>query len=145
VNIFLTHLFSRCLLPLLLHVLIPQPLPHEVVGKPSNGMVLLVPVSDFVDGPVRAAVVRRAVVADPVSHGLDENWPALSDGNLPGLFGGVVDGKNVVAVHSDGRHAVGGTADGDAITPVLLMNGSGDCVAIVSAEMIFANKLDGMR
>ena len=75
----LTHLFPGGLLPLLLLLLAPQPPLQEIVGVPRDGVVLLVPVANLVHGPVRAAVVRSAVVADTVRHGLDQHGSAAGN------------------------------------------------------------------
>ena len=50
---------------------------------------------------------------------------------LPGGLCGVVDGEDVVAVHADGGHAVGGAAHGDAVALVLLRGRGADGVAVV--------------
>ena len=60
--------------------------------------------------------------------------PAFPNRDLPRLLRGVVNGEHVVAVHPDGGHAVGGTADGDAVALVLLLDGRRDRVAVIPAE-----------
>ena len=71
-----SDLFPGGLLPFLFLLLAPQPPVQKIVGVPRDGVVLLVPVADLVHGPVSTAVVGRAVVADPVCHGLDQHGSA---------------------------------------------------------------------
>ena len=74
----------------------------------------------------------------PLNEMIDQlNWravPALTNGDLPGLPRGVVDGEDVVAVDPDGGHAVGGAADGDPVALVLLLDWRRNRIAVVSAE-----------
>ena len=77
------HLFSRGVLPLLLHLLVPEPLPLEVGGVAGDGVVLLIPVPDLVDRSVGRAVVRGRVMTDAVGHGLDQDGAGLAEGDLP--------------------------------------------------------------
>ena len=46
----------------------------------------------------------------PVGHGLNEEGLVLRHGPPPGLLGGVVHGKHIIAVHADGQDAVPGAS-----------------------------------
>ena len=56
--------------PLLLSFLVPPAHADHVVAQPGDGVVPLVPVAHLVHRPVRRAVVRCAVVADPEKKAL---------------------------------------------------------------------------
>ena len=49
----------------------------------------------------------------------------------PGGLGSVVDGKDVIAVDSDGRHSVAGTTCSDSVTAILLIGRSRDGVTVI--------------
>ena len=53
----------------------------------------------------------------------------------PGGLGSVVDGKDVVAIDSDGRHSVAGTTRGDSVPAILLISRSRNGVTIISDSM----------
>lgn len=46
----------------------------------------------------------------PVGHGLNEEGLVLCHGPPPGLLGGVVHGKHIIAIHADGEDAVPGAS-----------------------------------
>ena len=55
------------------------------------------------------------MVTDAVGHGLQVHGRLVLDDVVPGQLCGLVDGDGVVAVDSDGLHAVGRPADGRAV------------------------------
>ena len=71
-----------------------------------------------------------------VSHSLNQNRPVLTTANLPGFFGGIVNGKHVVPVHPNRGHTIRWTPDGDPVTPILLVTGRGDGIPIIAAEKL---------
>lgn len=52
---------------------------------------------------------RTNVLHPPVGHGFNEKGLVLGQGPAPGLFGGIVHRKDIVAIHSDGVDAITGT------------------------------------
>mmetsp|Transcript_6956 Transcript_6956/g.12521 ORF Transcript_6956/g.12521 Transcript_6956/m.12521 type:complete len:266 (-) Transcript_6956:650-1447(-) len=115
-------------------LLVEPPLGLAKPPKPIDRVVLVVPFLDLLRRPVPGRVVARGVVAHPVAHSLDKHGPVLAQGELlrPGRRG--VDCEEVVAVHSDARHAVPLGPRRDPVSPVLVGDGRGDGEAVVPAE-----------
>ncbi len=74
------------------------------------------------------------MVTHPVGDGLNEHGPLLLDDDLPRLLAGHVYREYVVAVNSDGGHAIGDTPHRDAISRILVINGRRNGVHVVPAE-----------
>ena len=55
------------------------------------------------------------MVANPVCHGLNQHRFILIHTYLPGGLGGIVDGKDIVAIDADGVHPVTRRAGDDAV------------------------------
>lgn len=56
------------------------------------------------------AVVKAGVGQAPVGHGLNEEGLVLRHGPPPGLLGGVVHSKHIIAIHANGQDAVSGAS-----------------------------------
>ena len=74
------------------------------------------------------------MIAYSIRHCLNEHWSLLLNDQLPSMFAGVVDGKDVVAVHTDGVHAVGDATNYDTVSSILIINGGRDGVHVIPAE-----------
>jgi len=81
--------------------------------------------------PLREITGR--VVSDTVGNGFDQNRSLLLQDELTGFLGGYVDGKNIVSIDSDRRHAISNASNCDSIASVLVVNGSRNGVHVVSA------------
>lgn len=60
-----THPLAGLLAPALFLVLVPPFPAHHVVTKPRDGVILLVPVIDFIHGAVGGAIIAGAVMPNP--------------------------------------------------------------------------------
>mmetsp|Transcript_11881 Transcript_11881/g.28339 ORF Transcript_11881/g.28339 Transcript_11881/m.28339 type:complete len:374 (-) Transcript_11881:199-1320(-) len=124
----LTRLQFRILL------VIPRRVLLQISAHAVNRVVLTPPHLQLLGAAVARAVVRRGMVAKPVSHSLDHHRPVLSKCELLGRLGRLVHGKQVIAVTPDGSHAVSGSPRDEPVTRHLLLNGRGDSEAIVAEE-----------
>ena len=93
----------------------------------------LLPLLHFLRVTVRRREVRRRVIADSVRDSLDEGGALLPQDELSGVLGRCIDRKDIIAVDTDGGHAVGDTAHCDTVTSVLIIDGRRDGVHVVSA------------
>ena len=108
---------------------------EEIVLESGYWIVVLLPRVHLVDRSVGCAVVRCAVMAQTIGHGLDQHWSRLLDCDLSRCSCGVVDGEQVVTVDSNGDNAVSWTSRGNTIASVLILDRRGNGVTIVTAEM----------
>ena len=56
----------------------------------------------------------------PISHSFDQDGPHLIEGHLTSFGNSIVDGKDVVTINTNGKHAVSRTTTSNAIASVLL-------------------------
>jgi len=71
------------------------------------------------------------VVADSVSHLLDEHGGVLLHYKVPGLLSGLHDRQDVVAVHTNSRNIQSYGAGSHSVTVLLVSDGGGNCLPIV--------------
>jgi len=71
------------------------------------------------------------VIAYSVGNSFNQHRSLLFNDDLTGRLSRSIDGKYVIAVDADSRHAVGDTADCDAVTGVLVIDGGRDGVHVV--------------
>ena len=97
-------------------------------------MKQLLPLFHFFFISVPLAEITCRMVANSVWNGLDQNRFLFSDDKFSCLLSGVINCKDVVAIDSDCVHAVSNSSYCDTVTSILVVNGSWNCVHIVSAE-----------
>ena len=67
----------------------------------------------LINRSISGAVVRGAVMTDPVCHGLYQDRLVLAGSDLPGCLGGVIHSQDVIPVNPDGCHPVGRASHSD--------------------------------
>mmetsp|Transcript_9571 Transcript_9571/g.33928 ORF Transcript_9571/g.33928 Transcript_9571/m.33928 type:complete len:698 (+) Transcript_9571:268-2361(+) len=105
----------------------------QVCPEARNGAPRF-PLLHLVRTPVGLGVVGRRVVADTISHQLQQHRRLLLDGKTPRLLRRQVHGHQVVAIHSDRRHAEGRAPGCNAVADELVFHVRGDRESIVSAD-----------
>ena len=114
--------------------MIPPALIHQIQLEPGHRIIITLPSVHLIDGPVRSAVIGRAVMPQAISHGLDQDWTRLAHGYVSRGLGRIVDREQVVSVHADGHDSVARAAAGHSVASVLILDVGRYGVAIVAAE-----------
>mmetsp|Transcript_147276 Transcript_147276/g.473090 ORF Transcript_147276/g.473090 Transcript_147276/m.473090 type:complete len:570 (+) Transcript_147276:395-2104(+) len=114
---------------------VPQALCFQVLAPPRDGAdglpcINLLGVLDAIG----LGIVRGRVVAHAVGHELKQHRGLLLDSQAACLLRGGVHGNEVVAVHTHGGDAKGGTSACNAISTILVLDSSRYRVAIVAAN-----------
>ena len=68
----------------------------------------------------------------PECHGLNQYRSLFIDNHLSGVLGGIIDGKNIITVHSDALHTIPDGTGHYTITSIVLTTRSGDSIAVVA-------------
>ena len=74
------------------------------------------------------------MVSDTVSHSFNEHRSGLVETDFTSLFGGVVNGENIVTVHANSGHTVRWSTDRNTVASVLLVSGCRNSVSVITTE-----------
>lgn len=79
-------------------------------------------------------MITSTMISCPISNKLDKKGSLILNNLLPGILYSLVDSQSIVAVNPQSFDSIRGSPSSDVVSPVLVLNGSGDGVLVVPAD-----------
>ncbi len=73
------------------------------------------------------------MITNSIIDSCNSHWTLLSKDELTGLLRSMIDGKKIIAIHSERRHAISYTSCYNTIASILIIDWSRNGIHVISA------------